>query len=31
MAGTLNPEETPGGGLTMTLALPVGKCRPLVN
>jgi two-component system sensor histidine kinase KdpD len=22
MGGTLNPEETPGGGLTMTLALP---------
>jgi two-component system sensor histidine kinase KdpD len=31
MGGTLNPEETPGGGLTMTLALPVGKGRPLVN
>jgi two-component system sensor histidine kinase KdpD len=27
MAGTLNPEETPGGGLTMILALPVGKGR----
>ncbi len=22
MAGTLTPEETPGGGLTMVLALP---------
>jgi two-component system sensor histidine kinase KdpD len=23
MGGTLDPEETPGGGLTMTLSLPV--------
>jgi two-component system sensor histidine kinase KdpD len=25
MGGTLTPEETPGGGLTMTLALPTGS------
>jgi two-component system sensor histidine kinase KdpD len=25
MGGTLTPEETPGGGLTMTLALPTGN------
>jgi two-component system sensor histidine kinase KdpD len=25
MGGTLTPEETPGGGLTMTLALPTGR------
>jgi two-component system sensor histidine kinase KdpD len=25
MGGTLTPEETPGGGLTMTLSLPTGS------
>jgi len=26
MGGTLEPEETPGGGLTMTLSLPAAPC-----
>ena len=25
MGGTLTPEETPGGGLTMTLTLPISS------
>ncbi len=28
MHGTLTPEETPGGGLTMTVSLPVGHTVP---
>jgi len=28
MAGTLTPEETPGGGLTMTISLPVAPPPP---
>jgi len=27
MGGTLTPEETPGGGLTMILSLPTAACR----
>jgi len=27
MGGTLEPEETPGGGMTMTLSLPAGPAR----
>jgi two-component system sensor histidine kinase KdpD len=28
MGGTLNPEATPGGGLTMTLSLPAAPAQP---
>jgi two-component system sensor histidine kinase KdpD len=28
MGGTLRPEETPGGGLTMTLSMPAARGRP---
>jgi two-component system sensor histidine kinase KdpD len=28
MGGTLEPDETPGGGLTMTLSLPAAPSRP---
>ena len=28
MGGTLTPEDTPGGGLTMVLALPVAPTHP---
>jgi two-component system, OmpR family, sensor histidine kinase KdpD len=28
MGGTLTPEETPGGGLTMTLAVPAANVMP---
>lgn len=28
MGGTLTPEETPGGGLTMVIALPVAQAAP---
>jgi two-component system sensor histidine kinase KdpD len=30
MGGTLEPDETPGGGLTMTLSLPAAP-RPAVS
>ena len=28
MQGTLTPEDTPGGGLTMVLTLPAAPARP---
>ena len=28
MGGTLTPEDTPGGGLTMVIALPVAEEAP---
>ncbi|MFI5956896.1 ATP-binding protein [Cryptosporangium sp. NPDC051539] len=31
MGGTLEPEDTPGGGLTMVVSLPVGKPSPEVD
>lgn len=30
MAGTLNPEDTPGGGLTMVISLPVASAGPTI-
>ena len=33
MGGTLNPRETPGGGLTMVISLPVAgsTARPAIT
>jgi two-component system sensor histidine kinase KdpD len=28
MGGTVEPEDTPGGGLTMVLTLPAATARP---
>jgi len=28
MRGTVEPEETPGGGLTMVVSLPAASARP---
>jgi two-component system sensor histidine kinase KdpD len=31
MAGTVEPEDTPGGGLTMVLILPAAPARPAAD
>ena len=31
MGGTVEPQETPGGGLTMVISLPAAPARPAAD